>query len=87
LVRTAVVFSPPRHGVSLAFSSSVGGVPAPSCVSLGFANSVDPVRAAVVVSPPHRGFPSRSHTACVQRGWWWCSHRPYWPTAAVAGLV
>ena len=86
-MRTAVVFSPPHRGVSLAFASGMGGVTAPSCVSLGFANSVDPAGAAVVVSPPHCGFPSRSQTVCVQRGRRWCSRRLCWPTAAVAGLI
>ena len=86
-MRTAVVFSPPRCGVSLVFASGMGGVTAPSCVSLGFANSMDPARAAVVVSPPRCVFPSRSQTVCVQRGRRWCSHRLCWPTAAVAGLI
>ena len=86
-MRTAVVFSPPHHGVSLVFASSVGGVTAPSCVSLGFANSVDPARAAVVVSPPRCGFPLRSQTVCVQQGWQWCLRCLCWPTAAVAGLI
>ena len=81
------MFSLPHHGVSLAFASGVGGVTALSCVSLGFANSMDPARVAVVVSPPRCGFPSRSQTACVQRRRQWCSHRRCWPTAAVAGLI
>jgi hypothetical protein len=33
----------------------MGGVAAPSCVSLGFAYGVDPARTAVVASPPRRG--------------------------------
>ena len=82
-----MVFSLPHRGVSLVFASGVGGVTAPSCVSLGFANSVDPARAAVVVSPPRCGFPSHSQTVCVQRGRRWCSRRLCWPTAAVAGLI
>ena len=86
-MRTVVVFSLPHRGVSLAFASGVGGVTAPSCVFLGFANSVDPARAAVVVSPPRCGFPSHSQTVCVQQGWRWCSRRLCWPTAAVAGLI
>ena len=81
------MFSPPRHGVSLAFTSSMGGVTAPSCVSLGFANSMDPARVVVVVSPPRCGFPSHSQTVCVQQGRRWCLRRLCWPTAAVAGLI
>ena len=83
----AVVFSPPCHGVSLAFASGMGGVTAPPRVSLGFANGVDPAQAAVVVLPPRCGFPLRSQTACVQRGQWWCSRCLCWPMAAVTGLV
>ena len=86
-MRTAVVFSPPCHGVSLAFASGVGGLTAPLCVSLGFANGVDPARVAVVVSLPCCGFPLRSQTVCVQRGRRWCSHRLCWPMVAMAGFV
>ena len=89
--KTAVVVSPPRRGVFLGSANS--GYPAktavvltpPRCViSLAFASSKDSggVRAASLC-----GFPSRSQTACVQRGWRWCLRRLCWPTAAVAGLV
>jgi hypothetical protein len=52
-------------GVSLAFGGGVGDLTAPSCISLAFANGVDPARTVVVVSPPRHWIPPG-----FQKRWW-----------------